>query len=134
LVGLTGSLSATVTKLSGVFVRVFVPLHLGLRYKVTTNTGLLGKSYPTMIKGDQILSEINKYVPPPINFYQIILIDEGVVNETAKTYGYVKEVIKHNRLGDYTIIAACWQVDLFKPLQEAHYTNAISGSLYLIKQ
>jgi hypothetical protein len=87
-----------------------------------------------MIKGDQILSEINKYVPPPINFYQIILIDEGVVNETAKTYGYVKEVIKHNRLGDYTIIAACWQVDLFKPLQEAHYTNAISGSLYLIKQ
>jgi hypothetical protein len=61
-------------------------------YKVTTIAGLLGKSYND--QGDQILVRINKYVPPPINFYQIILIDEGsmVNDETAKELmGYVKE-------------------------------------------
>jgi hypothetical protein len=69
---------------------------LGPRYKVTTIAGLLGKSYYND-QGDQILVRINKYVPPPINFYQIILIDEGsmVNDETAKVIGYVKEVIKH---------------------------------------
>jgi hypothetical protein len=46
---------------------------LGPRYKVTTIAGLLGKSYYND-QGDQILVRINKYVPPTINFYQIILI------------------------------------------------------------
>jgi hypothetical protein len=49
-----------------------------------------------MIKVTRFWSD--KYVPPPINFYQIILIDEGsmVNDETAKELiGYVKEVIKH---------------------------------------
>jgi hypothetical protein len=66
--------------------------------------GLLGKSY-LHDQGDQILVRINKYVPPPINFYQIILIDEGsmVNDETAKELiGYVKEGNKStNVLGDY---------------------------------
>jgi hypothetical protein len=56
-------------------------------------------------QGDQILVRINKYVPPPINFYQIILIDEGsmVNDETAKELiGYVKEGNKALIvLGDY---------------------------------
>jgi hypothetical protein len=58
---------------------------LGPRYKVTTIAGLLGKKLLTMIKV-MVLVRINKYVPPPINFYQIILIDEGsmVNDETAK--------------------------------------------------
>jgi hypothetical protein len=53
---------------------------------VTTIAGLFGKKVTYNDQGDQILVRINKYVPPPINFYQIILIDEGsmVNDETAK--------------------------------------------------
>jgi hypothetical protein len=59
---------------------------LGPRYKVTTIAGLLGKKVTYNDQGDQV--RINKYVPPPINFYQIILIDEGsmVNDETKRTY------------------------------------------------
>jgi hypothetical protein len=56
-----------------------------------------------LLINDQILVRINKYVPPPINFYQIILIDEGsmVNDETAKELiGYVR-VIALIVLGDY---------------------------------
>jgi hypothetical protein len=77
-------------------------ISLGPRYKVTTIAGLLGKV--TYNDQDQILVRINKYVPP-INFYQIILIDEGsmVNDETAKELiGYVKEGNKALIvLGDY---------------------------------
>jgi ATP-dependent exoDNAse (exonuclease V) alpha subunit len=50
-------------------------------------------------QGDQIQ---NKYVPP-INFYQIILIDEGsmVNDETKELIGYVKEGKALIVLGDY---------------------------------
>jgi hypothetical protein len=51
---------------------------------------LVKKSYND--QGEDLV-RINKYVPP-INFYQIILIDEGsmVNDETAKELiGYVKE-------------------------------------------
>jgi hypothetical protein len=79
------------------------PRFLGPRYKVTTlQDCLVKKSYND--QGDQILVRINKYVPP-INFYQIILIDEGsmVNDETAKELiGYVKEGNKALIvLGDY---------------------------------
>jgi hypothetical protein len=68
---------------------------LGPRYKVTTIAGLLGKKVTYNDQGDQILVRINKYVPP-INFYQIILIDEGSMNdETAKELIGYKRVIKH---------------------------------------
>jgi hypothetical protein len=64
-----------------------------------------GKKVTYNDQGDQILVRINKYVPPPINFYQIILIDEGsmVNDETAKELiGYVKEGNKALIvLGDY---------------------------------
>jgi hypothetical protein len=69
---------------------------LGPRYKVTTIAGLLG----TTDQGDQILVRINKYVPPPINFYQIILIDEGsmVNDETAKELiGYARVITNRFR-------------------------------------
>jgi hypothetical protein len=75
---------------------------LGPRYKVTTIAGLLGKKVTYNDQGDQMV-RINKYVPPPINFYQII--DEGsmVNDETAKELiGYVKEGNKALIvLGDY---------------------------------
>jgi hypothetical protein len=73
---------------------------LGERYKVTTIAGLLGKKVTYNDQGDQILVRINKFVPPPINFYQIILIDEGsmVNDETAV------EILEYVKTGNKALI------------------------------
>jgi ATP-dependent exoDNAse (exonuclease V) alpha subunit len=91
-------------------------------------------------QGDQILVRINKYVPPPINFYQIILIDEGsmVNDETAKELiGYVKEGNKALIvLGDYCQLPPVNQEtdSLFFENISSYHTNAISRSAVLSRK
>lgn len=73
---------------------------LGEAYRVTTIAALLGKKVTFNDQGEQILVRINKNAPPPIQNYQIILVDEGsmVSDETAE------EILKYTREGNKALI------------------------------
>lgn len=100
---------------------------LGEGYKVTTIAALLGKKVTYNDNGDQILVRINKMAPPPIQSYQIILIDEGsmVSDDTAE------EIMQYVRDGNKALIILGDYCQLPPVNQETDsvFFNAISAEL-----